>query len=243
MMRVVRNPIPEARRYLFGGGTYPVVVEIRTPIGFQKVTLFSSHDAFTLNEIFCRNDYKSPNPPQFVIDIGSNIGISALYFLTQSKTSFCELYEPNPRNVPRLRENLKGFEERFTLHGSAVGTVAGVFKFACEATGRYGTLDQTSWVYRHGAELLSEGAEVIDVQVESINSVLESALTRHEMIDLLKIDTEGTELELVQAIIPVIRSSVRMIVIEWPDTDFSLPGFDSHLAGGTVTLLNSALGN
>ena len=238
MMYVVRRPFSGMARYLFGSGTYPAVVTIRTPIGPQNVKLFSSHDALTLNEIFCRHDYRTGKPPQFVLDIGSNIGMSALYFLTRSATSYCELYEPNPKNLPRLKENLREFESRFTLHDLAVGIDQGVAQFATEATGRYGTLDPKSWVYRHGSEMLSEGSEVIPVQVESINCIIESALARHDVIDLLKIDTEGTELEITQAINSEFRSRVRRIVIEWPSKDFTLPGFRARSAGGTVTLTN-----
>ena len=47
-----------------------------------------------------------------VIDIGPNIGISPLYFLTRSHTTHCELHEPDPNNLAKLLENLKGYEDR-----------------------------------------------------------------------------------------------------------------------------------
>ena len=44
------------------------------------------------------------------VDFGSNIGISALYFLTRNPSVQVYLFEPVPSNIERLRENLKGYE-------------------------------------------------------------------------------------------------------------------------------------
>ena len=62
---------------------------------------------------------------QVVVDIGSNIGISALYFLTRNPDCRVWLYEPVPRNVERLRANLAGYEDRYTLREAAVAPAAG----------------------------------------------------------------------------------------------------------------------
>jgi hypothetical protein len=72
------------------------------------------------------------------VDIGSNIAISALYFLTRNRTSRCYLYAPVHRNVERLRVNLTGFEGRYELTRAAVGPTTGSADFTVEETGRYG---------------------------------------------------------------------------------------------------------
>ena len=56
---------------------------MRTPAGVVAPTLHSSHDMFTVNEVFCREDYACGPGIRTVVDVGSNIGISALYFLTR----------------------------------------------------------------------------------------------------------------------------------------------------------------
>ena len=114
--RVYERPLTAASRYFLGSGDYPCSVQVRTPIGPRSVTLFNSHDAMTLHEIFCREDYRCPSPPQVVVDLGSNIGVSALYFLTRSQSTYCELYEPDPRNLPKLLQNLRDYRGRFALH-------------------------------------------------------------------------------------------------------------------------------
>jgi len=44
-------------------------------------------------EIFCRLDYLAKTDIKVVVDIGSNIGISALYFLSRNKQAKCYLFE------------------------------------------------------------------------------------------------------------------------------------------------------
>ena len=68
---------------------------------------------FTVNEVFCRRDYPVPPGARSVVDIGSNIGLSALFFLTRDESCRCWLYEPVPANVERLRANLRAFADRF----------------------------------------------------------------------------------------------------------------------------------
>jgi len=84
-------------RYLTTTGFYPYDIEIRTPTGIVKPKIYSSHDMLTVNEIFCRLDYKADKNINIVVDLGSNIGISALYFLSRNNESRCYLYEPDKK--------------------------------------------------------------------------------------------------------------------------------------------------
>jgi FkbM family methyltransferase len=247
MLRIYEHPFAGAARYFVGAGEYPCTMGVRTPMGVKTVTLFHRHDAITVHEIFCRQDYRSPSPAQVVIDIGSNIGISALYFLTRSPTSFCELYEPDPDNVAKLLTNLKGYEHRFTLHENAVADSSGVLPFIREPSGRYGSLvvPPTS---RPRDAALEPGSlpdpgteERIEVRVEHVNDVLAEALATHGSIDLLKIDTEGVELATVLAIDPALRARIRRIVIEWFDRHVSLDGFDVSSSCDTIMFTNRSM--
>lgn len=230
MNRVYELPLAAASRYFLGRGEYPSSVTVRTPIGPQVVTLFNSHDAITLHEIFCREDYRCPSVPQIVIDLGSNIGISALYFLTRSPSVYCELYEPDPLNIPRLSFNLRPFEGRFTLHERAVADKEGSSSFIREPTGRYGSL---------ASGVCSEpSADKINVWVEHINNVLSDALSHHQIIDLLKIDTEGAELATLFAIDQTFLSRIRYIVIECFDRRIRLDGFGASSSCDTIMFAN-----
>lgn len=232
-VRVYEKPLQDLVRYFTGNGKYPCSVMLRTPLGLQNANLFCSVDSVTVHEIFCREDYGFRNPPGMVVDIGSNIGISALYFLTRSPSAYCELYEPDRRNIDRLHTNLAPFEDRFTLYESAVADREGLLPFTREATGRYGSLDPVASIERKG--------EKITVQVEHINTVLERALTKAATIDVLKVDTEGSELATVLAIDPWIRKRIRHIVIEWRDHNVAIDGFRAASRCDALRLSNERI--
>jgi FkbM family methyltransferase len=189
------------RRYLRAGGEYPYRCAMSTPVGDVAPTLYSSHDVNTVVEVFFRGDYPAPSNLKTVVDIGSNIGLSAMYFLTRNRDSRCYLYEPVPRNVARLRDNLAAFESRWVLDECAVGLEAGVAAFGIEDTGRYGGLAVRT--DKH-----------IDVRVREVNEVLGSVLEIEPRIDVLKIDVEGLEADLVLAIRPDLLARVERIYFE-----------------------------
>ncbi len=147
----------------------------------------------TVNEIFCREDYRVGDELAVAVDVGSNIGISALYFLTRNGTSRVYCFEPDPRNVERLRLNLAGYEDRYTVEPVAVGLEDGEVTFQTEPTGRYGHI---------GADRDDAEGEAITVPCRDLNGILDDVLAREGRIDVLKIDTEGSEEELVSGIRP-----------------------------------------
>jgi FkbM family methyltransferase len=197
-------------RYLFGTGRYPYRLRLRTPLGMQAPTVYSHGDVCTVNEIFCRDDYKAGADLGVVVDIGGNIGLSALYFLTRNQTSRCYLYEPLSFNVERLQANLAPFADRVVLQQLAVADREGVLSFGVEPTGRYGGLRT------HQSKDFSSrpGAHYVEVECVHINSILADVLARENTIDLLKIDTEGAEADTVAAIDPAYRRRIGVIYME-----------------------------
>jgi len=241
MSRVYEEPVVAASRYFLGRGEYPCTIRLRTPTGLQSATLFNSHDAITVHEIFCRGDYRCPSPPQVIVDLGSNIGISALFFLTNSPTAYCELYEPDPRNLSRLSRNLAEFDGRFTLHETAVADREGICSFTREPYGRYGRLEAPTTETSRSSEAVK--TDQIEVRVEHVNTVLDRAMSDHGAVDLLKIDTEGSELATLQAIDPGLRARIHHIVIEWADRRVRLDGFKAASCCNTIMFSNEALPN
>ena len=190
-----------AKRYFVGGGSYPYPCRIRTPTGTIAPLAYSHHDIFTVHEIFGREDYRAGDELKVAVDIGSNIGISALYLLTRNRRSRCYLYEPVPRNVERLQSNLSGYESRYQLEQVAVAQEGGVVDFTVEPTGRYGGIG-------------IDGREQIQVRCRAIAEVLDEVLAQEPTIDLLKVDTEGAELETIRALSPDHLARIRTICFE-----------------------------
>jgi FkbM family methyltransferase len=215
-----------ARRYFVGGGRYPYTCRVRTPTGTVAVAAYSHHDIFTVHEMFAREDYRAGPDVRVIVDIGSNVGISGLYFLSRNSTSRCYLHEPVPRNVERLRANLAGLEPRYELDEVAVAAQGGVVDFMVEPTGRYGGIGLP-------------GAEQIRVRCRPVGEVLGNVLDREGVIDVLKIDTEGAELETLLAIPVDQLARIRTIYYETktpvnPDPD----GFEMHFACQTCALVS-----
>jgi len=139
IFRVFDDPLDALRRYLGGGGAYPWRPRLRTPTGWVQPTLCSPHDVLTAVEIFCRHDYGSRVVGTFV-DIGANIGLASLFFLSRTPGSVAYCFEPDPRNVRKLRANLAGFADRVNVRDVAVTIETGRVEFLQEASGRYSGL-------------------------------------------------------------------------------------------------------
>lgn len=227
-LTVYDRPVSRVLQYIRRTGSYPDVVTVRTPGGRVPIKLYSPDDLVTVNEIFCRQDYQTDGALRCVVDIGSNIGISALYFLTRNKTSRCYLYEPVPTNVDRLHQNLDTFG-RFEVNQCAIADFDGVADFGVEQSGRYGGLQ-------------APGTSKIRVEVKEINGELRRILAHEERIDVLKIDTEGNEISTVLAIDPKLMKRIRRVYVEaTPDASIIESKFPnvSFIQRGSIGVLTN----
>lgn len=183
----------------------------------QSIYVRGPHDYCTFFEVFCRRDYAVKKSGMVVVDIGSNIGISARFFL-ENGAKFVYLYEPDRENLQYLRKNITNFSERYALESKAVSISSGSSSFEFEKTGRYGRLVDNVNRSKGRARNTTE------VEVIGISDVLASVFLDHDNLDILKIDIEGLEVEIVKAIPSTYLPKIKMIQYEtWP--------------GGIVTLL------
>lgn len=177
------RPLDAFARYLLNRGHYPWEAVLRTPLGPVAVHLSDRHDLLTVCEIFCRRDYGSGSP-RLVVDIGANVGFATLYFLTRRSDSFVVCCEPDLENVTVLERNLAEFADRYELIRAAV-VVDDVPTVRFRPAGRYGRVDESGDV---------------EVPAVAITALLDSVTAARGRIDLLKIDTEGSEQTLVEAL-------------------------------------------
>jgi FkbM family methyltransferase len=214
------NPIDVLRRYVFGQGNYPKKLTVKTPLGKQEVLLYSFHDMITMVECYGKLDYPAEKEISCVVDFGSNIGISAGYFLTRNKNIKIYLFEPLPENINRLKINLQGFESRYELHEVAVGLENGHADFGFEATGRYGGLE-------------SNLPQTIQVQVRNVEEIISSILEKVGHIDILKIDVEGLENAIIKS---MSHENLKNINNIYAETIYSecFPGFNKEQYGKVV---------
>jgi FkbM family methyltransferase len=187
------RPVDAINRYVRDRGNYPWTARVRTPIGVIELLVPHQHDVRTVNEVFARHDY-GVGRPGVVADIGANIGVSAAYFLSRRPDSIVHAFEPHPGNLVTLRHNLARFGERAVIHPVALAPTAGQARFFAEGIGRYSGL--AAYTGPHDPEL------EIEVECEAIGDALERIVAAEGGIDLLKLDTEGSEEALLDAIPP-----------------------------------------
>ena len=218
IFRFFYSPFGIFLEYIFRLGSYPKEIFIRTPIGKQNVTLYCSDDMITVVECFGKLDYPAKKDISCVVDFGSNIGISALYFLTRNTQLKVYLFEPLSQNIERLKRNLNGFENRYELDPVAVGLKNGTSSFGWEPTGRYGGLNKR------------EMRNQVEVQVKNANEVVQDILNKKGTIDILKIDVEGLEEDIINNLESHLLKKIDRIFAE---TEFEgdLPGFDKKQYG------------
>jgi FkbM family methyltransferase len=172
-----------------------------------------------LREVFVRQEYALPGvvAPKLIVDAGSNVGFSVLYFRSRFPAARIVAVEPDAATFARLRENTEGLGG-VELVNAAMSDRDG------DATLYAGS---ESW-----AMSLIPGAD--RTRREAVRAVtLDSLVDELSLgcIDVLKLDIEGAE-------IPVLRSTtvlgrVRVIVFEYHReyADVALWELLEHLKG------------
>jgi FkbM family methyltransferase len=221
MFRLYARPVHTIRKYVFKGGPFPEAVVVHTPGGDVSLETYSFHDVLTVNEIFCRLDYPADATDTVVVDFGSNIGISAAFFLSRNANAHAYLFEPLPANIKRLRKNLAPFADRYSLAEMAVGLSNDDVTFGWEDSGRYGGVGRETGNY-------------ITVPCVDSNTVLRDVVEKHGRIDVLKIDIETLE-EPVTSRIPLeIAEKIGKVYVEFEFTANPLSRTHSMKQYGTV---------
>ena len=148
-------------------------------------------------DIFLKECYRSPEPiahVEQIVDLGSNVGYSCLFWCQQYPNARVTAYEPHPQHQSAIAENLSinSISDRVQLVAAAAGVAEAT---ACLSdAGSSSSLSSNSGGYP---------VPVVDIF---------DRLNGH--IDILKIDIEGGEYELLAD--PRFGSlSTRAVVVEW----------------------------
>ena len=119
--------------------------------------------------------------PKRIMDLGANIGLSALYFHRQFPEASIACIEPAPKNFSMLTRMVALNALPATLFDCAIGPSAG-------STALYDTADPSCCTLLPNGE---SSDNQITVQLKTIPEIME--VLHWDRIDLLKIDIEGYE--------------------------------------------------
>ena len=133
--------------------------------------------------------FKAESETPLIIDCGSNIGLSVIFFKREYPLSRIIAFEPDSKTFGFLKENIERNNLRnIEIHNSAVYDITGMIDF-------YSDLDRKSFVGMSVTKRLRE--KNLRLDTNKVQSVLLSDYLS-EPVDLLKMDIEGAELKVIR---------------------------------------------
>lgn len=156
---------------------------------------------YQFKEIFFEEYYyfKTEKKVPIIIDCGSNIGLSILYFKEKYPQSHIKAFEADKNIADYLKRNLETNNaiQNVTIYQKAV------------------------WIDNNGIEMSLEGADTGSIigteNRQKIDSIrLKDILEKENEVDMLKMDIEGAEIEVIKDCEEVLNKCKR-IFIEYHD--------------------------
>ena len=163
-----------------------------------------------LHEVFGDRQYRRhlTAPVEGVmIDLGANIGAVTLDWAHRSRPLRIHAYEPNPLTNNMLRRNIEvnGLTERVTVFDEAVGRGSGELRLWTNVN----SLTATGY----GDTPPAPSAEVTCVPLIDLDEVVRRA--GGGPVALLKMDTEGAEVDTLEGASPATLRAIRQIILEY----------------------------
>jgi FkbM family methyltransferase len=185
-------------------GTNAVNVQLRFPPVLPFWYRQGTTDLLVLEQVFLDREYDvkpiAPESIEYIVDLGSNIGVTAMYWAQQYPNARMVLVEPEPHNFQLLSRNTAAFRDRCTLLNVAVSDRRGATSFF-----------RSDREYGHSILKTDDCVAEIQVPTLTVSDVLSEA--GFPRVDLLKMDIEGGE----QVVMPTIEtwaSTPRYLIAE-----------------------------
>jgi FkbM family methyltransferase len=142
-------------------------------------------DIAILYDIFVEDEYgiQLNIDPQVIIDIGSNVGASLIYFALKYPEANLFGYEPDPHAFRTLARNVDGFKN-IEIKQAAVAAEEGELEFFVDPDSSMSS----------SLRCRRDRQKKILVQTTTLDSILDEHGV--ERVDLLKFDVEGAEYEM-----------------------------------------------
>jgi FkbM family methyltransferase len=190
----------------------------------------SEHElAWQYEEIFAGGGYEEITLPEraFVIDAGANVGLFSFLVKQSRPDAQIHAFEPMPDTLRALRANiahhrLEGIEVEDCALGSAREERAR-FTYYPGLPGNSTRYPEEKDLQKQALAAVLPPEEIelqytgrtVDVRVERLSSFLKP----DRVIDLLKVDVEGAELEVLHGVDDAHWGLVRQVVLEVQDLD------------------------
>lgn len=175
--------------------------EFKTPVFLR--TNSSDIDAFY--QVLFNLAYKFPikEEPKVIIDLGANVGFTSIYFLNKFPKSKIIAVEPDNSNYKMLKMNTENYSNFFS-YNKGIWNKPSYLEIKDNGLGSWG-------LSVHESISKSEDS----IETITLNQIIENHSLRQ--IDILKIDIEGSEIELFSSNFEMWLPLTKIIVIELHD--------------------------
>jgi FkbM family methyltransferase len=167
-------------------------------------------------------------PGSVLVDVGANLGTTALPALTAHDFGRVFAIEPDPENAKHLRAAiaLNALDERADVVQAAASDASGRARF-----GR-GRTEAGAWSSGIGSILRASGEDAIEVDVVTVDDALRAHGVRVEDVGLVWVDAQGHEGQVLAGAEELIRRGVPLVV--------SLRPAKLRRSGGISSLVSAA---
>jgi FkbM family methyltransferase len=167
-------------------------------------------DAFVVGEVFSVREYEAKGfdiePADIVVDIGAHIGAFTVYAARRASKGLVLAYEPFPENFVYLQQNkeinnlynLKIFNKAVTSTGSDVDLFISALNNVCHSLYKFGSTKRA-----------------IQIQSTTLKDIFEE--NKLDKINFLKIDTEGSEFDIILNAPKILLEKIDKMIIEYHD--------------------------
>ena len=169
-------------------------------------------DIRVFKQIFVDNEYDSLNLPdnaKKIIDLGANIGLSALFFIKKFPSARIVAVEPDAVNFSIMEKNLEKFSKSVSLLQAAILPTYGEVSLVEEDDNH---VSLGAWGYRTEA---SKDNSALSVKALTIPTIMKQY--DMDFVDILKVDIEGAEYELFEKNYEDWIDKVGLVIIETHD--------------------------
>lgn len=174
---------------------------LRHPVTVRLATT----DKFIFDQIFFREDYNIniDFTPKRIVDVGANVGYSAVYFANKFPNAKIVAVEPHPVNFQLLIENTIPYKTIEVIN-AALWHKNQPLEIIDQGRGEWGFLI---------SEVESDKGEYI--RAVTVTDIMNDS--QFEKIDILKIDIEGTEKEVFSENYEYWLPKTRLLIVELHD--------------------------
>jgi FkbM family methyltransferase len=172
----------------------------------NKITLRpNSSDVTTFKHIFAHDDYNYTldQEPKIIIDAGANIGLASIYFTNKYSSARIIAIELSPSNFQVLAKNTDLYKNIEAINAGLWPTNQ-TLKFKEEGF--------SPWGYKVNNKLEGNSISIDSITIPDIIEKFNL-----NIIDLLKIDIEGAEVELFSENYETWLPKVKYIMVEFHD--------------------------